>query len=267
MKSVSVAITPCPNDTFSFYHMLSGELAPRDCLLKFVLKDIESLNEDAIAGTHDVTKMSFSAYLRVMDEYQMLGSGAALGYGCGPLVLRKAGGVAPDFAKARVAIPGKLTTACLLFSLYASGAGEHVYMPYDKIMDSVSSGEVDYGVVIHEGRFVFAERGLECTADLGEWWQGETGLPVPLGCIAAKRSMGDAFADEFSTMLKESIIKVRENPEVALPYIQKHAQELEQSVLTRHISTYVNDYSLDLNEEGREAIALMEKKARAAGLI
>jgi 1,4-dihydroxy-6-naphthoate synthase len=197
----------------------------------------------------------------------MLDAGAALGYGCGPLLLRRAGHEPQELAKSKIAVPGQLTTAGLLFSLYSEGVGELVNMPFDRIMDSLADGDVDYGVVIHEGRFVYSDRGLECVVDLGEWWEGENGLPVPLGCIAAKRSLGDEFAAEFSVSLRESIARTREDPEAALPLIRKYAQEMDATVLEQHISTYVNEFSLELGPQGREAVELMARKAREAGII
>ncbi len=267
MRKISVAITPCPNDIFMFHEMLAGKLALSGYELDFVIKDVESLNECAASGENDVSKMSFAAYLRVSKEYQMLGAGAALGFGCGPIILKRGGASPRPFAECRIAVPGDLTTAKLLFSLYAGGAGVMVDMPYDRIMDSVESGQADYGVVIHEGRFVYAERGFELVADLGEWWEKETGLPLPLGCIAARKTLGAGFADKFSQLLKESIIRTRANPEAALPMMREYAQEMDANVLDQHVSAYVNEFSLELGESGREAMLLMERRAREAGLI
>jgi 1,4-dihydroxy-6-naphthoate synthase len=140
-------------------------------------------------------------------------------------------------------------------------------MRYDRIMDAVKAGEADFGVVIHEGRFVYRERGLECLQDLGEWWQARTGLPVPLGCIAVRAGMGEAAAEEFGELLRESILMARSDVEATIPLVTRHAQELEPDVLRRHISTYVNDYSLDLSKEGLRAMREMEKMARGAGIL
>lgn len=267
MKKLSVAITPCPNDVFSFFHLIRGSMAPDGCCLDFTFRDVEALNQAALAGEFDITKLSFHAYLCTKDTYRMLNVGAALGYGCGPLLVAAKSGREMPAATSSVALPGALTTAALLFKLYCPAGCRPVYMRYDRIMDAVSSGETDYGVVIHEGRFVYSERGLVCLQDLGEWWQVQTGLPVPLGCIAARRSLGQDIPAAFEEILKKSIYAARNNVDETVPLLREHAREMDKNVLESHIAAYVNDYSLGMSEDAYRAVSTMEQMARKAGLI
>ncbi len=258
-KNLTCAYSTCPNDTFVFCQLAKGPD------IDVHLHDVETLNRMAFEERFDMTKLSFHAWLLVQDKYQLLNVGAALGRGCGPLVIcNKASGLKPN---ASIAVPGEYTTAHLLLRLWNPELKNRVFMPFDQIMDAVASGAVDAGVIIHEGRFVFEERGFQCLEDLGDWWERKTGLPIPLGCIAVKKSLGADRIAQIEQRLKSSIQSAFDDPDSTTEYVKQHAQELEESVIRKHIKTYVNDFTLDLGDEGRAAIDTLEKMARYAGII
>ncbi len=257
--SVSIAYSPCPNDTFIFDRLR------REPDVVAHLHDVETLNRWAFEERFDVTKLSFHAWLLLQDRYALLQSGAALGRGCGPLVVaRGRKQLGPDSV---VAVPGEFTTAHLLFRLWMPNAANRVFMPFDKIMDAVMAGRADAGVVIHEGRFVYRERGLDCLVDLGEWWEESTGQPIPLGCIAARKSLGSERIADIDRRLRESILAAFADPGATREYVKAHARELDDAVLEKHIATYVNDFTLDLGDEGHAAIRVLRERAKAAGII
>lgn len=238
------------------------------------MHDVETLNRLAFEEQFDITKLSFHAWLLLQDSYELLSVGAALGRGCGPLVISKKNVqsiVDEDTTHLRkcdkVAVPGEYTTAHLLFRLWNPEISNCIFMPFDEIMDAVESGRADAGVIIHEGRFVFEERGFQCLRDLGEWWEGETGLPIPLGCIAARKSLGTERIAEIGQRLRGSISAALDDPSSTTEYVKAHAQELDDEVISRHIETYVNDFTLDLGDEGRAAIEKLKQMAGDAGII
>ena len=257
--NISCGYSPCPNDTFIFCRLAQeADIEPH-------LHDVETLNRRAFDGKYDVTKLSFHAWLLVRDTYQLLHAGAALGRGCGPLVIRKSEeALRPESI---VAVPGEYTTAHLLLRLWRPDLKNRVFMPFDRIMDAVASGEVDAGVIIHEGRFIYKERGFHCLQDLGAWWEAETGQPIPLGCIAAKKSLGPERIAGFEQRLKASIEFALRDPDSTRAYVKTHAQELDDDVIRKHIETYVNNFSLDLGFEGRAAINKLQEMAKDAGII
>lgn len=264
---LTMGISPCPNDTFMFHDVAAGALSSDGYAVELHLHDIETLNALALEGRYDVTKLSAACALKVGGTYRTLDSGGAFGFGCGPLVVAR-GPLAPDaVARGRVALPGENTTAHLLFRLWAPHAARRLFVPYDRIVGAVLSGEADVGVVIHESRFVVAEAGLTRLADLGEWWESETGLPLPLGCVAARRSLGDATLADLDRLLRRGIAHSRAEPDATLPYVRRHAAELDDSVIRRHIALYVNDYSDRLGESGRQALTTLERRAREAGVL
>jgi 1,4-dihydroxy-6-naphthoate synthase len=258
-SNLTCAYSPCPNDTFVFCRLAQASG------IETHLQDVETLNQSAFEGKFDVTKLSFHAWLLLQDTYQLLHVGAALGRGCGPLVISKREGALNP--SSIVAVPGEYTTAHLLLRLWRPDINHRVFMPFDQIMDAVASGEADAGVIIHEGRFVYEERGFQCIQDLGEWWETETGRPIPLGCIAAKKSLGQEQIAAFEQRLKESIECAFRDPDSTKEYVKAHAQELSDAVTREHIRTYVNDFTLDLGPEGRAAIDKLQQMAREAGII
>jgi len=256
---MDIAFSPCPNDTFIF-----NKLA-HEPDIQAHLYDVEQLNGFAFEERFDVTKLSFHAWLALREKYALLEVGAALGRGCGPLVITTGERVLSG--RARVALPGEWTTAHLLFRLWFGDTVEKVFMPFHEIMDALAAGTVDAGVIIHEGRFVFEERGFVCVQDLGVWWEEETGLPIPLGCIAVKRNLGKEVISGFEQRLKDSIEAALEKPAETEPFVREHAQELDDRVMEEHIKTYVNQFTLGLGDEGRAAVAELERRAVAAGVI
>ena len=268
MKKLSIGFSSCPNDTYIFCGLVNGRipLAGLD-LQPAVLEDVETLNEWAMQGRLDITKLSFHALGHVLDEYVLLHSGAALGRGCGPLLVAGQQVDPGEFAKMNVAIPGKYTTAAMLLQMYAPEWKNILILRFDEIMPAIESGRVDCGVIIHESRFTYRDRGLELIADLGSWWEKISGHPIPLGGIVARRSLGSDIIAEIDRAVRSSILWARENTLLCRPYIKKYAQELDDSVITEHIGLYVNTFSEDLGEEGLAAVAYFLQKGRRAGIF
>lgn len=268
MLKLSMAYSPCPNDTFMFHEVAAGGLcraAGYD--IRVHLHDIETLNRMALGGVYDISKVSFHAWLLARSQYRLLNAGAALGFGCGPLLVARRPLDPAEWAGCRVVVPGELTTAHLLLRLRAPAMQNRVFAPYDRIMDMVRTGEADCGVLIHESRFVYREAGLVCLADLGQWWEERTGLPIPLGAIVARQSLGDQVSAELEALLRQAIGHSRACPEGTAAYVREHAQEQDAAVQQQHIAMFVTDFSLDLGETGRAAIVALERLAREAGVI
>ncbi len=265
---LSIGFSPCPNDTFMFCHLVE-ELQRRQepFFLEPVLEDIETLNLWALQGKLDVTKLSFHAAAYLLDSYCVLSAGSALGRGCGPLLIGRNEKDYADLSKKRVAVPGRYTTAALLFQMFSPETADLVEMRFEKIIDAVVSGTVDAGVIIHESRFTYGQFGLICLQDLRQWWEASFDLPIPLGCIAARKSLGDAMIGEVERRIKESLKRARSDPGHCYSYIKKHAQETEDTVIDQHIGLYVNDFSLDLGEEGRQAVATFIEEGRTRGIL
>ena len=247
---LSLHISPCPNDTFAFDALVNGRLAHNfDLAVEY--HDIEVLNESVLRGEADISKISYAVYPQIAEQYRLLDSGSALGRGNGQLLVRRRG----ETGKIRtVASPGKNTTANALLMRYFPEVEEVQQMLFSDIAAAVERGDVDAGVLIHEGRFVYERRNLELVADLGQLWEQETGLPLPLGAIVAKRELGEEQIAEFEQQLAKSVRYAFENPLLSRDFVKQHAQELEDDVIEKHISLFVNDYTLSLGEEGREAV-------------
>ena len=267
MPSLSMAYSPCPNDTFMFCDVAAGNLAGSGYDMKVHLHDVETLNRLALSGTYDLTKVSFHTYLLIRNQYQLLDAGAALGFGCGPLVVAGKSLPAPLPADTTVAVPGELTTAHLLLRLWAPNLSRKVFAPYDRIMEYVVSGHADAGVIIHESRFVYREAGLMCLADLGEWWETTTGHPIPLGCVVARKSLGTQVITQIEDLLRQAILRSQANPDRTRDYVGRHAREISADVQRQHINMFVNEFSLSLGEKGRAAVTELERRARLAGVI
>ena len=268
MKQLSIGFSPCPNDTYIFCGLVHNRI-PLDgwSLQPALLEDVETLNEWAMQGRLDVTKISFHALGHVLDKYVLLHSGSALGRGCGPLLVasRK---ITPDtFANLTVAVPGKFTTAAMLLKLYAPNWKNIVMLRFDEIMPAIESGSVDCGVIIHESRFTYTSKGLELITDLGAWWEETSGYPIPLGGIVAKRSLGRELLQEIDSAVRDSILWAHQNMQYCRPYIKKYAQELQDTIIQDHIGLYVNNFSENLGQEGLAAIEFFLRKGRDAGII
>lgn len=268
VSSLTIGYSPCPNDTFIFYALTHGRVdLPGMVLASPLLEDVETLNGWALEHRLDVTKLSFHALGHVLDEYCVLSAGSALGRGCGPLLVAREPLDVRGCGRVRVAIPGRLTTAALLFRLFLPDCMDLVEMRFDTIMGAVQRGEVDAGVIIHEGRFTYHQQGLVCLQDLGQWWEETTGHPIPLGCIAARRSLGRERMKAIDRAIRASIDWASAHVEQCLPYIREHAQELDGRVVREHIGLYVNDFSRGLGEEGRAAIAVFLQRGTDAGIL
>jgi len=268
IPAVTIGYSPCPNDTFIFYALTHGIIdLPGMSLAAPLLEDVETLNSMALEHRLDVTKLSFHALGHALDEYCVLSSGSALGRGCGPLLVARGPLDLTSVQGLRVAIPGRLTTAAMLFRLFLPACVELIEMRFDAIMTAVQRGEVDAGVIIHESRFTYRRQGLVCLQDLGQWWEESAGRPIPLGCIAARRSLGRTRIAAIDQAIRASVDWAFAHSEQCLPYIRQHAQELDASVVRDHIGLYVNDFSRDLGPEGKAAVAAFLQRGRAAGIL
>lgn len=271
-----IAYSPCPNDTFVFDAWAHGRV-PGAPALDVTFADIDITNGVAERGAAspgsaelDVLKVSYAVLPYVLDEYALLPCGGALGRGCGPLVLTREAGA--DLAGKTVAVPSEKSTAYLLFRLWAAdtlsgGVGEIVVMPFDEIMPAVRDGEVDAGLVIHEARFTYQNYGLHRLADMGEHWEATTGLPIPLGAIIARRSLGPDVLRSLADAARTSVRMAWDDPEVSRPYVMEHAQEMDPSVADQHIGLYVNEFTADLGEDGYAAVRGLLTRAAAEGLV
>ena len=265
--NLTLGYSPCPNDTFIFYALVHGLIPMGSTRVKERLEDVETLNRLALRGSLDLTKISYHALGHLRSDYALLRSGSALGRGCGPLVVASKKSGMETLRGKRVAVPGLLTTSNLLLQLFGEGYDNLLVLPFDRIMEAVTRGDADAGVIIHESRFTYRERGLFLVQDLGEWWEEETGLPLPLGGILARRSLGPDLIGSIDQALRSSIEFAFSHPQEPLSYIKKHSQELEDSVINQHIGLYVNDFSLDLGEEGLRAVETLLSRAETRGLI
>jgi 1,4-dihydroxy-6-naphthoate synthase len=253
MRTLAFAFSPCPNDTFAFHALVHG-LVPAPFAVEPVLLDIEELNRGARQGSFPLTKLSFGVYPAVADRYRLMRSGGALGRGVGPLVVAREAITLAEAAAGRIAIPGRDTTAFLLLRRAAPALGEVVEMRYDRVLAAVESGEVDAGLIIHESRFTYAGHGLRKVLDLGDWWERESGLPIPLAAICARADVDEATGLAAQAAIRASIEYAYAHPEESRDWIRQHAQELSDDVCDQHIALYVNAFSIDLGDEGLAAI-------------
>lgn len=253
MHTLTFGYSPCPNDTFAF-HALAHGLIDAPFRIEPVLLDIEELNRRAHDGAFDLTKLSVGAFAAVGDRYTMLRSGAALGHGVGPLVVTRTPMALAEAVRGRVAIPGKETTAFRLLRLAAPQLHDTVELRYDKILRAVASGEVDAGLIIHESRFTYQDHGLHKAQDLGEWWERETSLPVPLAGICARADLDADTRATAERAIRASVQHAFNHPSASADYVRQHAQEMSAEVCAQHISLYVNQWSLDVGDEGLQAI-------------
>ncbi|MBT2440965.1 1,4-dihydroxy-6-naphthoate synthase [Streptomyces sp. ISL-36] len=270
-STLKIAYSPCPNDTFVFDAWAHGRVpgAPR---LDVTFADIDLTNGWAESGTspYDVLKVSYAVLPWVLDEYALLPCGGALGRGCGPLVLTREPGV--DLTGKTVAVPSERSTAYLLFRLWAAdvvpgGVGNVVVMPFHEIMPAVRDGKVDAGLVIHEARFTYQDYDLHALADMGAHWEDTTGLPIPLGAIIARRSLGAATLRRLADAARTSVRMAWDDPVASRPYVMEHAQEMDPKVADQHIGLYVNEFTADLGEAGYAAVRGLLTRAAAEGLV
>ncbi|MFD3871618.1 1,4-dihydroxy-6-naphthoate synthase [Streptomyces sp. NPDC058623] len=268
-STLEIAFSPCPNDTFVFDAWAHGRV-PGAPALDVTFADIDVTNGMAERGELDVLKVSYAVLPWVLEEYALLPCGGALGRGCGPLVLTREPGV--DLAGKTVAVPSERSTAYLLFRLWAAdvlpeGVGKVVVLPFHEIMPAVRDGRVDAGLVIHEARFTYRDYGLHRLADMGEHWESTTGLPIPLGAIIAKRSLGAGTLRALAEAARTSVRMAWEDPQASRPYVRAHAQELDPAVADQHIGLYVNEFTADLGDAGYAAVRGLLTRAAAEGLV
>ncbi len=264
---LSLGFSPCPNDTFIFHALTHGLVDTAGLLFaEPLLADVETLNIWALEERLDVTKLSFHALGHVLDKYVLLDSGSALGRGCGPLLVTRQGAKI-DLTKATIAIPGQYTTAAMLLQLYAPCPVKTRNMVFDQIMAAVARGEVDGGVIIHESRFTYQEHGLACVQDLGSWWEESTGQPIPLGGIAAKRSLGADKIRLIGKIMGDSVRYAFSHPAASRQFIKKHCQEMGDDIVNSHIGLYVNSFSESLGVEGHSAVDFFLNLGRQKGIF
>ena len=263
---LTLGFSPCPNDTFIFEAMVHGRVDTEGLEFDWFVADVEELHRRAVEGSVDITKMSFHAYARTAQKYLILDSGSALGRSNGPLVVSRRPVMPDELDDALIAIPGKYTTANLLFSIFWPGATRKREYLFSDIPGAVLSGEADAGLIIHETRFTFRSMGLTMVADTGAMWEKMTGLPVPLGGIVISRNIDPLVASKVERAIRRSIEYARSSPRESVDFIRQHARETDAEVTREHIKLYVNDFSLSLGEEGRRAIEKLFSVALEKGV-
>lgn len=268
LRTYTLAYSPCPNDTYIFA-ALTNRMLPTEPVVRVHLADIDDLNSAAERGEYDLTKVSYGAIPYLMGEYRILRAGGALGRGCGPLVVARDGTFSSlrDLRGARIAIPGERTTAFMLLQLALGGRADAVQMRFDRIIDAVATGEVDAGLIIHESRFTYRDAGLVPLADLGDWWERESGMPIPLGGILVKDTVPAERAAEINGAIRQSLAYARANEAAIMPYVRAHAYEMRDDVMRAHIDLYVNAYSDDIGADGEAAVRELFARARKAGIL
>lgn len=251
---LTIGFSPCPNDTFIFDALVNNKIDTEGLEFEPALEDVETLNRGAYEGKLDITKLSYPAFFQNTDKYLLLNSGAALGKGVGPILITKLNTEKADVEKKTIALPGKSTTANLLFTLAFPQAIKKRFMIFSAIESSVLNQETDLGVIIHENRFTYQQHGLKKVMDLGEYWEEKMKVPIPLGGIAIKRSIDRAISLKIDTLIRKSIAFSFSSYPFITDYVKKHSQEMSEDVMRQHIELYVNDFSLDLGIEGKGAI-------------
>jgi 1,4-dihydroxy-6-naphthoate synthase len=267
--ALTLAYSPCPNDTYVFAALTNGLLedAP-DVSVR--LADIEELNNAAARGEFELTKVSYGAIPFLMRRYRILPSGGAVGRGCGPLLVARPAESPPlfaDFARRRIAIPGERTTAFMLLQLALGTRPKTVQMRFDRIIDAVAAGEVDAGLIIHESRFTYRDAGLIAIADLGEWWENMTLLPIPLGAVIVRDDVDAETARRVAAAIRRSLAFARANESAVMPYVREHAAEMSDDVMRAHIELYVNEFTEELGSTGRDAVGALFARAHTAHIL
>ena len=267
--TLSLGFSPCPNDCFMFDAIVNQRIDLEGLEFSARLADVEALNQSAFAGDADVTKLSYHAYAFCIGDYVLLDAGSALGRNCGPLLISKRAISRDEVAagRLRIAIPGKYTTANFLLGLAFPQAQDKTALVFSEIESALLQDRFDAGLIIHENRFTYAAKGLKKIIDLGEFWEVETGAPIPLGGIVIKRSIPDDVKQRVNRVMRRSVEYAFAHRTASLDYVRAHAQEMSEDVMYKHIDLYVNEYSVDLGKEGRSAVELLFRKAAATGII
>ena len=257
----TLGFSPCPNDCFIFDALIHKKIDTQGVDFTVVMEDVEALNNRAFNQELDITKLSYHAFLYLTNYYALLNSGSALGFNCGPLLVKNAKSEIQDIDTASIAIPGKHTTANFLLSLAFPNAKNKKEVLFSDIEEAVLSHKVDAGLLIHENRFTYQEKGLEKIIDLGEFWESLIHAPIPLGGIVVKKSIDNSLQKTIDSLIKQSVEFAFANPESCMPFVKKHAQEMSEAVMKKHIALYVNNFSIDLGITGKNAIQLLFDKA------
>jgi len=264
---LSLGFSPCPNDTFIFDAMLHGRIDTEGLEFEVFMEDVEALNRRAFAGDIAVTKLSYHAFAHLTHQYALLHAGSALGNNCGPLLVARAPMSAAQVDAAAIAIPGKMTTANLLFGLAYPNATDKRETLFSEIEDAVLDGRVGAGLIIHENRFTYEQKGLVKILDLGEYWESTTGLPIPLGGIVVRRDLPADIQQKINRVMRRSVEYAFAHPDEVMPFVRAHSQAMEDTVMQAHINLYVTAYTIDLGEKGRDAVQQMFRIAQEKGVI
>ncbi len=262
-KNLSLGLSPCPNDTFIFHALLHGLSSPElneEYEFQTYMADVEDLNNKALKGELEISKVSLGVLPFILDKYQVMASGGALGWGVGPLLVSRKPLNEAEWESATIAIPGKLTTANMLLSLHGAFKGNRKEMLFSEVMPSVASGKADAGLIIHEGRFTYKKMNLNKIIDFGEWWEAKYSVPLPLGVIVIRRDIQSRLAHQLEEAITESVKYAWKFPEASKAFVRGHAQEMEESVLESHIKTFVTEYSENLGTAGKNAILRILKE-------
>lgn len=265
--ALTLAFSPCPNDTFMFHAWVEGLINMQGHQFKIRMADVEELNQSAMKQEADITKLSFAAFAHLADRYELLTSGAALGHQCGPLLVSKHNFKWEELPQLKIVIPGKFTTANLLLTMFAPDVKNKKELLFSDIENEVLTEKADAGLVIHESRFTYHLRGLKKIADLGELWETKYKCPLPLGCIAVKKSLPPEVKMQLNKLMHDSVVYAMKNPKASAHFIGQHAQEMDISVQQQHISLYVNQWSKELGETGKMAIRKLLAEGEIAGLL
>jgi 1,4-dihydroxy-6-naphthoate synthase len=266
-NKLTLGFSPCPNDCFIFDALIHHKIDTEGLSFDVIMEDVETLNQMAFRGELDITKLSFHAFAYCLDNYKLLNAGSALGEGCGPLLIAKKNVSVSEINASLIAIPGKYTTANFLFSLAFPEANNRVEMLFSTIEDAILNDSVKAGLIIHENRFTYQEKGLVKLLDLGEYWETMALAPIPLGGIAIKKTLQKKLQKKVDSLLRKSVEYAFANPEASKQFVKYHAQEMEDNVIKQHIDLYVNNFSMDLGIEGKRAVNLLFEKAKKQGII
>lgn len=265
--TLTLGFSPCPNDCFIFDALIHTKIDTEGLQFEVVMEDVEALNQKAFRGELDITKLSYHAYAYLTKQYQLLDAGSALGNNCGPILVSNSKFRVESLNTAKIAIPGKYTTANFLLSLALPEAKNKIEYLFSDIEEAVLTGKADAGLIIHESRFTYEQKGLKKIMDLGEFWEKLANAPIPLGGIVAKRNLPDDLKQKINRLVRKSVEYAFANPESSLNFVKANAQEMSEEVMYKHIGLYVNNYSVDLGAEGKRAIKILFDKAQEVGVI
>jgi 1,4-dihydroxy-6-naphthoate synthase len=264
---LTLGFSPCPNDCFIFDAMVHGKIDTEGLEFEVVMEDVEALNQKAFKKELDITKLSFHAFLYVQENYILLRSGSALGFNCGPLLIQHSKSNIQSLNEARIAIPGKNTTANFLLSIAYPNAKNRTEVLFSEIEQGVLDGKYDAGLIIHESRFTYEQKGLKKIMDLGEFWESLIHAPIPLGGIVARRNFDNDLLQKINRIIRKSVEYAYANTPDVMSYVKAHAQEMSEEVMKKHIDLYVNEFSIDLGTKGKDAVDILFKKALEQKLI